>query len=148
MHRSIGLIVLGALAAVLGVLHAIDVLLYLGLLTPAMTGETAFFGVSIFGAFLTGIVAWIWFWAAGGLWRSDPQAWLFVVVVSFLTLLFDAIAIIAGAPPVARAPSILLAAIALCLALLPSTRQAVSPSAAAGTGRDPVRGASHSGGVQ
>jgi hypothetical protein len=134
MYRSIGLSILGALAAVLGVLHAFDVLLYLGLVPAALPGETAFFGVNWLGAILTGLVAWIWFWAAGGLWRADPEAWSFVVIVSVLTLIFGVIALIAGAPWVYRAPSMILAAFALGLAFLPGTRQGLlPPTRAAGT---------------
>jgi hypothetical protein len=129
LNRSIGLGVLGALAGVLGVLHAFDVLLYLGIVPAALPGETVFFGVNWLGAILTGIVAWIWFWAAGGLWRADPQAWGFVVIVSILTLVFDLIAILSGAPWVYRAPSTILAAVALVIALLPGTRHAVVPTA-------------------
>ena len=127
-NRSIGLGVLGAFAAVLGVLHAFDVLLYLGIVPAALPGEGVFFGVNWLGAILTGIVAWIWFWAAGGLWRADPQAWEFVVIVSIVTLVFDAISLFAGAPWVYRAPSTILAAVALVIALLPGTRQAIVPT--------------------
>jgi hypothetical protein len=129
MSRTLGLGILGALAAVLGVLHAFDVLLYLGFVPPAAPAETAFFGVHWLAAILAGIVALIWFWAAGGLWRGDPDAWTFVVIVSIMTLVFDLIAIIAGAPWVYRAPSTILAAFALALALLPNTRHAVTPTA-------------------
>jgi hypothetical protein len=128
LNRSLGLGVLGAIAAVLGVLHAFDVLLYLGIVPTAVPGEAAFFGANLLGAILTGIVAWIWFWAAGGLWRGEPQAWEFVVIVCILTLIFDVIAIAAGAPFVYRAPSTILAVIALVIALLPGTRQAVVPT--------------------
>jgi hypothetical protein len=131
MNRSFGLIVLGALAAVLGVLHAIDVLLYLGILASALTGGNAFFGFSMLGAILTAIVAWIWFWAAGGLWQRDAQAWMFVIFVAIFSLVFDAVAIIGGTPLEVRTPSIILAALALILALLPSTREAVTPHATA-----------------
>lgn len=129
MFRSLGLIVLGAVAAVLGVLHAFDALLYLGLLTGALPGETDFFGVTWFGAILAGIVSCIWFSVAGGLWKGERDSWEFVVIVAIITLLFGIVALVAGAPWVARAPSMLLAAIALIIALLPGTRHAVTRTA-------------------
>jgi hypothetical protein len=129
MSRTLALGILGALAAVLGVLHAFDVLLYLGIVTPALPGETAFFGVHWLAAILAAVVSWIWFWAAGGLWRGDPEAWTFVVIVAVFTLLFGFIAMVAGAPLMYRAPSMILAAFALILALLPNTREAVTPTA-------------------
>jgi hypothetical protein len=125
MQRTIGLTLLGALAAVLGVLHAIEVFLYTGVLVSAWASGYSFFGLGILGAILTGVVAWIWFWAAGGLWRNDPSAWLFVVVVAVMTLVFDLLSYVDGTPFAAMAPSVILSAIALVLALLPSTREAL-----------------------
>ena len=127
-NRSVGLEVLGAFAAVLGVLHGFDVLVYLGIVPTGVPDGVIFFGVNWFGAILAGIVAWVWFWAAGGVWRADPHAWGFVVVVCVVTLVFDVIALVAGEPWVYRAPSTILAAVALVIALLPGTRQAVVPS--------------------
>jgi hypothetical protein len=131
VHRPISLIILGALAATLGAFHVIDVLLYLGLLASGIAGAYSFFGFSILGAVFSGLLAWIWFWAAGGLWQRDPQAWTFVVCVTILSLIFDGIALIAGAPFEARMPVIVLAAVALVLSLLPSTREALVPHAPA-----------------
>jgi hypothetical protein len=124
MFHSFGLLVLGALAAVLGVLHAFEALIYLGLLTGALPGEADFFGITWFGAILAGLVAWIWFSVAGGLWKGERDSWEFVVVIALITLLFGTIGLFAGAPWVARAPTMLLAAVALIIALLPATRHA------------------------
>ena len=93
----------------------------------AMPGEAAFFGITWFGAILAGIVAWIWFSAAGGLWDGDPRSWEFVIVIAIITLLFDILGLAAGSPLSARAPTILLASFALVIALLPGTRHAVTP---------------------
>ena len=131
MKGSLPLIILGALAAVLGVLHAIDVMIYLGVVASALTGANSFFGVGLLGALLSGIVAWIWFWAAGGLWQHEEQAWQFVVVIAIISLIFDGIAILGGTPLEVRVPSLVLAAVALILALLPGTREAITPRAAA-----------------
>ena len=129
MTRSAGLIILGALAAVLGVLSCIDVFIYLGVVASSLMGSSSFFGIGLLGAILSGILAWIWFWAAGGLWLGDQQAWVFVVAVAALTLIFDLLAVIGGTPLQVRMPSVILAGIALILALLPTTRQAVTPQA-------------------
>ena len=131
MNRPVSLIVLGALAAMLGALHAVDVLIYLGLLASGLVGANSFFGFSFLGAVFSGVLAWIWFWAAGGLWQREPQAWTFVVCVTAITLIFDAIALLGGAPFEARMPSAVLACIAFILALLPSTRAAMAPHAPA-----------------
>jgi hypothetical protein len=77
------------------------------------------------------MLAWIWFWAAGGLWQRDPQAWTFVVCVTAISLVFDAIALLAGAPFEARMPTIVFQGVALVVCLLPSTRESLSPHAPA-----------------
>src|SRR5262249_47551589 len=88
---------------------------------------TSFFGLGFLGAALSGLLAWIWFWAADGLWRRDTQAWLFVICVVALSLIFDGVALLAGAPFAARMPSIVLAVVAPLLALLPSPRAPLPP---------------------
>ena len=131
MNRPVGLIVLGALAAMLGALHTVDALMYLGLLASGFASANSFFGFGFLGAMFSAVLAWIWFWAAGGLWQRDPHAWMFVVCVTALTVIFDAIALLGGAPFEARMPSIVLAAIAFVLSVLPSTREAMTPHAPA-----------------
>jgi hypothetical protein len=124
MNRPFTGTLLALLAALAGVLAIGDVLRYLGILPIISLGPVEFFGVSILGAILAAVVAVIWFWAARGLWNMDPQAWLFVVVIAVVYLIFDVIAIIGGSSFQAMLPSIIVSALALILAVLPSTREA------------------------
>ena len=124
MNRPVAVTILAILALIAGILAVLDVLRLLGILPIGSLGPINFFGVSILGAILAAIVAVIWFWAARGLWNLDPQAWLFVVVIAVLYLIFDVIAIIGGTSVQAVLPSIVISGLALILGLIPSTKAA------------------------
>jgi hypothetical protein len=124
MRRPIATVVLTVLAAVAGVVAAFDVLRYLHILPFMTVGGVNFYSFSLFGALLAGIVALIWFWAAGRLWVLDPQGWQFVVAVAIIYLVFDFIAVLAGTPWDSLLPSIVLSVAVLGLAALPGTRRA------------------------
>ena len=124
MNRPFSATLLAILAALAGLLAIVDVLRYLGLVSWFNIGPVEFFGQSIIGAILAGIVAVIWFWAARGLWNLDEQAWLFVVVIAIVYLIFDFVAILGDSSFQAMLPSIVVSGLALILALLPSTQKA------------------------
>ena len=128
MNRPIAVTILAVLAAIAGILAVLDVLRLLGILPIAALGPMNFFGVSILGAILAAIVAVIWFWAARGLWNLDPQAWLFVVSIAVIYLIFDVIAIIGGSSFQSVLPSIVISGLALILGLLPGTKDAFGQS--------------------
>jgi hypothetical protein len=128
MNRPLAVTLLAILAAIAGILAVVDVLRYLGLLPIAALGPVDFFGVSILGAIMAGIVAAIWFWAAVRLWNLDPQGWLFVVVIAIVYLIFDFVAILGGSSFQSMAPSIIISGLALILGILPSTREAFGQS--------------------
>jgi hypothetical protein len=121
-------VILTVLAVLAGLLAALDVLRYLGILPLASLGEVDFFGTSIIGAILAALLAAVWFWAAQKLWDLDPQGWQFVVLVAIFYLAFDLVAIIGGTPVQAMLPSIIITGLALILALLPGTRDAYGQS--------------------
>ena len=60
-----------------------------------------------------GILALIWIWVVRGLWNLDPQAWLFVVVLSVLNLILAVIAIIGQSSIEAELPTLILNGIIL-----------------------------------
>jgi hypothetical protein len=120
MKRPFAVTLLAILAAIAGILAIVDVLQYLGWLFSPLN----FFGGSIFGAILAGIVALIWFWAAQKLWTLDPQGWLFTVSIAAIYLIFDVIAIITGTPYQFLLAGMIASALALILCILPGTKQA------------------------
>lgn len=124
MNRPIAVTVIAVLAVIAALLAVLDVLRYLGVLPLASLGEIDFFGTSVLGAIIAAIVAAIWFWAARGTWNLDPQAWLFIVSIAAIYLIFDVIAIIGGSEFQAMLPSLIVSGLALILGLLPGTKEA------------------------
>lgn len=124
MTRPVASVILTVLAVVAGCFAVLDVLRYLRLLPVAVVGEVSFYGFSLLGALLAGIVAVIWFWVAGRLWNLDPRGWLFVVCIAVIYLVLDFIAILAGTPFQVMLPSAVFSVVALIFALLPGTRRA------------------------
>jgi len=125
--RPFAATLLAIIAALSGVVAVLDTLRYLGLLPftiPFFGIEVSFFGISFFGAILTGIVAAIWFWAASRLWNLDPQGWTFVMVIATVYIIFNVVALIGGAPLEALGLQLAVSILALILGLLPGTRAA------------------------
>ncbi len=126
--RSAGAVILAIIAVFAGIVAVIDTLRYLHILPIASFGEARFFGFSIFGALLSGVVAVIWFGVARQLWNEDPRGLSFVMIISVLFLIFDVIYVIGGTPLWVIMPSILVNGIALVIAILPSTKEAFGVS--------------------
>ena len=127
MKRPFAVTLLAIIAVIAGIVAVLDVLRYLGFMPfniPFMGTEVAFFGQSIFGALMAGIVAAIWFWAAAKLWNMDPQGWSFIVVIAIIYLIFDVLALIGGTSIENMGLSIGLSVLALILGFLPGTRAA------------------------
>ena len=121
--RSAGAVILAIIAIFAGIVAVIDTLRYLHILPIATFGEARFFGFSIFGALLSGVVAVIWFGVARQLWNEDPRGLSFVMIISILFLIFDVIYWIGGTPIHILMPSIIVNAIALIISILPSTKE-------------------------
>jgi hypothetical protein len=124
MNRPFAVTLLAIVAGIAGIVAVMDVLRYLGLLPVAALGELSFYGSNVFGAFMAGIVALIWFSVARQLWNLDPRGWMFVVVIAIFNLILAGVQIISGTPIQAIALSLGLSGLALILALLPGTRAA------------------------
>ena len=126
-QRPFAVTLLAIIAGLAGVVAVLDTLRYLGLLPfsiPFFGTEVSFFGFSLFGAIMAGIVAVIWFWAASKLWNLDPQGWSFMVVIAIVYIIFDVLAILGGTPLNSMWLSLGLTVLALILGLLPGTRAA------------------------
>src|SRR4051794_17674732 len=125
-RRTFAVTVLAIIAVIAGIWNVMDTLRYLGLI-PIV--EVLGFGLKLWnvnwlGALLSGVVALIWFAVAGQLWRLDERGWLFVVMIAAFDLFFLLLSMIGGTSFQAIAPVVLLCAVALLLALLPSTKSA------------------------
>lgn len=123
-HRPFGVTVLAVLAGIAFVVNAFVTLLFLGALPVALFGGTGFFGQALVGAFFWGLLAFIWGWVTIGLWNMDPQAWLFVVIVTMLNLILAGISVLGATTWQAVLPSLLLNAVILIYSLSPGVKQA------------------------
>lgn len=121
--RSAGAVILAVIAVFAGIVAVIDTLRYLHVLPVATFGEARFFGFSIFGALLSGVVAVIWFGVARQLWNEDPRGLSFMMIIAVLFLIFDVIYWIGGTPIYILIPSITINAIALVISVLPGTKE-------------------------
>lgn len=123
MSRPFGvtlLAILAGIAAVFAVIHTLQMLH----LFPVFLGPVRFFTFDLIGALLWGLLAAIWIWVTKGLWNLDPQAWLFVVILSSLNLILAVVSILGQSTWQSVAATILLNGIILIYALTPGVKNA------------------------
>jgi hypothetical protein len=114
------LAILAAVGAIVAIIHTLQMLH----LWPIWIGPMRFFTFDLLGAILWGIMALIYIWLVRMLWNVDPQAWLFLVVLSVLNLILAFVSILGASSWQALAPTIILNGIILIYCLLPGTKAA------------------------
>lgn len=123
-HRPLGITILAVLAGVAFLVNAFVTLLFLGAAPVALLGGTGFFGEALLGAVLWGIMALIWGWVAAGLWMLNPQAWLFVVILSILNLILAFVSTLGATTWEVVLPSVVINAAILIYSLTPGVKDA------------------------
>ena len=122
-QRPIGVTILAILAAVVAVLAAINALQFLGIL-PFFVGPVAFRTFNLFYALMWGLMVWVYIWLVQMLWRVDPAAWLFLVIVTLFELTLDFIAMLGSSTWQDVSVSFLVNGIILLYVMLPGVRNA------------------------
>jgi hypothetical protein len=86
--RTLAVIILAALAVIAGILALLDAARYMGWLPIAALGDMKFVlpNAQWFAAIMSAIVGVIYFVVAWWLWNLNPSGWLFVVVISIITV--------------------------------------------------------------
>src|SRR5881227_2024552 len=130
-QRPVGVTILAILAGVAAVLAAINALQFLGIL-PFFVGPVAFRTFNFFYAMMWGLMVWVYIWLVQMLWRVDPAAWLFLVIVTLFELTLDFIAMLGASTWQDVSVSFLVNGIILLYVMLPGVRNAF------GTSRDAV----------
>jgi hypothetical protein len=120
--RPIGVIVLTILAGVAAILSIFFSLQFLGL--ALFNSAVDFFGSAGLGAAMWAIMALIWLWLMRMLWNVNPQAWLFLVVITIFNLILAVVSIIGGTDWELLLPSLILNGLVLIYCVLPGTREA------------------------
>jgi hypothetical protein len=122
-HRPIGVTILAILAGILAVLAGIHALQALGIL-PYVIGPVKVNVVNFWSFLMWAIMVYIWIWLVRMLWRVDPQAWLFLAVITVFELILDFVAMIGSGAWSDVSVSFIVALIVLIYVMLPSTKRA------------------------
>jgi hypothetical protein len=124
-ERPFGVTILAILAAVAAVLAAIHALQFLGLF-PIVLGQNVAVRtyISFWYALMWAIMVWIYVWLVQALWRVEPQAWMFLVIVSIFELILGFISMLGASKWEDVSASIIISAIILLYCMLPGVRRA------------------------
>jgi hypothetical protein len=128
-ERPIGVTILAVLAAILAVLSAIHLLQSLAVL-PYVIGPFSIRSFSLFYAVMWGLMVWVYAWLVRMLWRVEPQAWLFLIMVTIFYLIYDFVIILGDATWSDVAVSFFVNALILIYCLLPNVRRAFGTDSA------------------
>ncbi len=121
--RPIGVTILAVLAALAAIWAGYRVLQFLGLF-PFWFGPVPFRSFSFFAALMWGLLVWVYVWLVKMLWEVNPQAWLFLAVISVFNLILEFMTLVGGAVWQDVAVSFIINGIILIYVLLPSTKRA------------------------
>jgi len=122
-HRPFMVTILAIGAGILAVMSAVHLLQSLGII-PLVIGRLEFRAFSFFHAIMWGLMVWVWAWLVQMLWKVEPEAWIFLVVVSMFNLVLDFVLILGESSWADVSLSFLVNAVILMYCLLPGTRRA------------------------
>lgn len=123
MKRPFGVTLLAILAGIAAVLAVIHFLQAIGIF-PYMIGPIAIRDFSLWNAIMWALMIWVWVWVVQMLWRVDPQAWLFLAVITVFNLIFDFVLVMGQAEWSDISLSLLVNVVILAYIMLPGTRKA------------------------
>ncbi|MCK4897655.1 MAG: hypothetical protein KAS38_02670 [Anaerolineales bacterium] len=123
--RPFGVTLLAIAAGIAAVLAAIATLRFLGILPVGPLGFRVF---NLWYALLYGLLTWVWIWLAQMLWRVDPQAWIFLAVITVFNLTINFVILITGGEWYDVNVSVILNALVLIYMLLPGVRKSFGQS--------------------
>ncbi len=125
--RPFGVTFLAILAGIAAVLAVIHFLQAIGIF-PYVIGPFMVRGFNLWNAIMWALMVWVWVWLVKMLWNMDPQAWLFLAVISVFNLIFDFVLILGRAELSDVSLNLLVNVIILAYVMLPSTRKAFGQS--------------------
>jgi hypothetical protein len=121
--RPFGVTILAILAGILAVLAGVHTLQALGIF-PYVIGPVKLHSFNLWNALMWGLLLWVYIWLVQMLWRVDPQAWLFLAVITVFNLTLDFIAMLGSGTWSDVSISFLINALVLIYVMLPSTKRA------------------------
>lgn len=124
-HRPFGATLLAILAGIAAVLAAIHMLQSLGIFPYVIGPFTVNTGFNLWNAIMWGLMLWVWVWLVQMLWRVDPQAWLFLAVITVFNLVLNFVYLLGSSTQWSDVSlSFLVNAVILIYIMLPGVRQA------------------------
>jgi len=87
-NRPFGVTVLAILAGIACFLAFLHFLQSMAVL-PYFFGPIAVLGFNLWAAIMWILMVWVWFWLTQMLWNMEPQAWVFLVVITTFNLILD-----------------------------------------------------------
>ena len=122
-QRPLGVTILAILAGVAAVLSAINALQFLGII-PFFIGPVGLRAYNFWYALMWGLMVWVYVWLVQMLWRVEPAAWLFLVIVTLFELSLNFFAMLGGAIWQDVSVSFLVNGVILLYVMLPGVREA------------------------
>ena len=122
MKRPFGVTVLAILAGIAAVLAGVHTFQALGIL-PYVIGGFKFHAFSLFNALMWALMVWVWCWLVSMLWKVEPGAWLFLVVITTFNLILDFTIILGQSTWQDVQVSFLINAVILIYCMLPGVRK-------------------------
>lgn len=120
--RPFGVTILAILAGIAAVFAAIATLRFLGLFP--FLGPLNIRIFNLWYALMYGLLTWVWIWLVRMLWNVDPQAWIFLAVITVFNLVIDFIIMITGGVWYDVNVSVIVNALILIYIMLPGVREA------------------------
>jgi len=123
MKRPLGVTVLAILAGLAAVLAGVHSLQALGII-PFAIGPFSVHAFSFWSFLMWLLMVWVWVWLVKMLWDVDPQAWLFLAVITVFNLILDFTVMLGQGEWSDVSLSFMVNAIILIYMMLPGVRKA------------------------
>ena len=125
--RPVGVTILAILAGIAAVIAAIHALQFLGIFpfffSPSGIDIHVRY-VSFWYALMYGLLVWVYIWLTMALWRVEPGAWMFLVIVTMFYLILDLFSLIGVTTWADVGVSIIINGLILLYCMLPGVRSA------------------------
>ena len=124
-ERPVGVTILAILAGIAAIIAAVHAIQFLGIF-PFVIGPSGYtvHYFSFWYALMYGLLVWVYIWLTAMLWRVEPQAWMFLVIVTMFYLILDVFMMIGATSWQDVNTSIIVNAIILVYCMLPGVRAA------------------------
>jgi len=140
-NRPFGVTVLAVLATLAAIFAGVRTLQYLGIVPITIDffmTDLSFRTFNLWGAFMWGLLTWIYIWLVRMLWNVEPEAWLFLAVITVFNLVLDFIYLVGDGDIESIGAGFFLNALILIYIMLPGTKKAFDMEAMKTAGEAPA----------